>query len=568
MEGVEDLSKLGARILRIIILILVIFTVILGSACFYSFNKEYRQLRNEAKNSIEKFVVHVDGEKLQTVINEKNMDSGEFEEIYDAMARAKGLYDFKYTYTLGRKNDTTGYFIVDASSDSEDLGKEYPLEDEMKEAFSGKIVVTRKAYTDELGTFISAYAPVRNSSGEVIAIAGGDKDVTGFQNIKASLFKYFIIAWIIGLMISAIICFVFSRRVSAAIKMIRNGLNSMAEGDLTKTIQIRSRDEFEEIGKSINEFGTNISKILGSIKNMSDTIDDTSLSVTANIQEVSASTEEILSSLDEVSMSIQNQTEISSNAVDKMDMLSDNIGKAVLGIKNIYDLSHDSRELNGKQQHSMEDLMTTYKNSKEIAGKVSQQVNLLNEKAEEIGSITDMIAAISGQTNLLALNAAIEAARAGESGRGFAVVSDEIGSLAEQSATSARKISELIQNIQGTIKGTVENIELNRKSTEEQYRTVMKVAEDFNRLYENINTIISKISTTEASINEITSSKDAVISIIDEINSMIKQDAETMEEIRASVEEESSSINDISSRMTDLASKADKLNDSISIFRI
>lgn len=562
------MSKLGARILRIIILILVIFTVILGTACFYSFNKEYEKLRNEAKNSITKYIDCVDGDKLQAVMEKQDIKSEEFKEIYDSMVKANVLYDFKDTYTMGKKSDTTGYFIVNASADPAGLGEEYALEDEMKEAFNGKVVVTRKPYTDKWGTCISAYAPVKNSSGEVIAIVGGDKDVTGFQNIKNSLYAYFIIAWIIGLMISVIICFIFSRKVSVSIKKIQNGLNSMAEGDLRSPIEISSRDEFEQIGKSFNEFGINISRILGGMKNISDTIDSTSLNVTANIQEVSASTEEILNSVDDVSMNMQNQTEISSNAVDKMDTLSENIGKAVLEVRNIYDLSHNSKQLNDKQQDSMEDLMATYKNSKEIVGRVSEQVNLLNEKAEQIGSITGMITAISGQTNLLALNAAIEAARAGESGRGFAVVSEEIRKLAEQSATSASEISELIQNIQDTIKGTVENIALNKKSSEEEYETVMKVTEDFNKLYQNINTIISKIETTEASINEIASSKDIVINTINEINSMIEQDAAALEQIRESVEEESSSINDISSNMTDLASKAYKLNDSISTFKI
>lgn len=562
------MSKLGIRILRIINLILVIFTIILGAAGFYSFNQEYGKLRNEARDSMRELAKCIDGDKLQTVIEKQSNDSEEYGEIYDSMIMANGLYSFKYTYTIGKKNDTTGYFIVDASLEPEALGEEYVLEEEMKVALNGEIAVTKHAYTDEWGTFISAYAPVKNSSGEVIAIVGGDKDVTGFQNIKRSLITYMIIAWLIGAAVSAIICLVFSRRISLSIKSIQMGLNSMSEGDLSRPIEIRSRDEFGQIGKSIDEFAIDISGILGSIKNISQTVDDASLNITANIQESSASIEEILNSVDEVSASMQNQTEISSNAVIKMETLSDNIGRAVSEVRNIYDLSHDSKLLNDKQQSSMEDLMTTYKNSKEIVNRVSEQVNLLNEKAEQIGSITDMITAISGQTNLLALNAAIEAARAGESGRGFAVVSEEIRNLAEQSAVSAKEISELIQNIQGTIEGTVENIALNKKSSEEQYETVVKVTEDFSRLYQNINIIISKIQTTEDSINEIAGSKDAVINAINDINSIMEQDAAILEQIRASIEEQSCSINDISSNMTNLVSETNKLNDSISIFKI
>lgn len=278
--------------------------------------------------------------------------------------------------------------------------------------------------------------------------------------------------------------------------------------------------------------------------------------------------EEITSAIDEISTSIQTQADASSQTVETVEKLSNNITETASEVKNIYDLSKDSKRLNDAQLDSMGELMNTCKESDIIINKVSENVQMLNEKANQIGSITDMITSIADQTNLLALNAAIEAARAGDSGRGFAVVADEVRTLAEQSAVSTKEISELIQSMQNTVKDAVGNMDLNKKASKTQYDMTLNFTKEFQRLYDNIDAIISKIEKVDGSMKEVYELKSSAVSTIESINSMLMSDSASIQEIEASAEQGTVAVNGVTERMADLYYKVEELNKKIETFKI
>jgi len=136
------------------------------------FQTSSSKLQKEALDSVIVSSASIDGDTLEKVIKNKSMESSEYKEVQEAMIVArsdKNVSNF-YTLALGENNNT--YFVVDTSlTELSELGEEYILNEEMKEAFNGQPKATKKPVKDDYGTFISGYAPIKNSSGEVIAIA-------------------------------------------------------------------------------------------------------------------------------------------------------------------------------------------------------------------------------------------------------------------------------------------------------------------------------------------------------------------------------------------------------------
>lgn len=562
------MGKLGAKVLKIIIIVAIIFSLILGIAYTVTFKMEYKKLQKQARDSVTKVLEHVDMTKLEKVISQRDTQSQDYIEIRDSLLGAKAFHDLKFVYIMGKKDDKNAFYIMDIAEEPEEYGKEYPIEGAMKKAFDGEITYDKEPTKDDWGYFISGYAPLKNSSGEVVAILGVDMDVTSFQSIKNGLILGFSAAIVSGFALSILICFLFSKEISKNINKVKNNLELMSTGDLKHELNIKSKDELGAIGDSINDFRTKISQIIENVKDMSIKVDEISSGITSSTEEVNASIEEITASVEDISSSMQTQSQTSSQAVEIVEGLGDNITNTRQEVKIIYDLSRDSKKLNCNQLESMEDMMSAYNKSEGISREVSKKVALLQERAEQIGSITNIITSIAEQTSLLALNAAIEAARAGDSGRGFAVVADEVRNLADQSAKSANEISELIQNIQNTIEDAANNIELSKKSSEIQYDTILKFKEEFQKLFENINSIISRIEIVDSSMEEVYDSKNAVIDSINSINTMLNKDVIMLKRITESIEEQNESINSVAENMNKLVEDSSVLNDIVNIFKI
>ncbi len=170
--------------------------------------------------------------------------------------------------------------------------------------------------------------------------------------------------------------------------------------------------------------------------------------------------------------------------------------------------------------------------------KTSQTIGELGKQSNEIGNIVSTITSIAEQTNLLALNAAIEAARAGEHGRGFAVVADEVRTLAEQSAEAANEVTLLIKAIQVGISGAIDAVEASHKEIGEG----VKVAGNAGKSLEAIITAIEHISTvlqdtaagaeeSSAGVQQVTGSTDQIAAFAQQISGASQELANIAQEL-------------------------------------
>lgn len=280
-----------------------------------------------------------------------------------------------------------------------------------------------------------------------------NRAVGNVQNVQsASLFSLIAIA-MGSLLIGAFISKVIISNIVTPIKQVMNTLNDMAlNNDLTKRMNFSSNDEVGAMGKSFNTFVEKLQGLVAGIVAASEQLSTAaektsvvSVETNQNIAQQKFETTKVASAITQMASKVQDvatNAEKASGAATKGDDDSKTGRQAVEEI--VLSIDHLAAEIN---------------NSTTVISK-------LKLDSENIGTVLDVIKNIAEQTNLLALNAAIEAARAGEQGRGFAVVADEVRSLAQKTQDSTHEIEKLISTLQQGSDNAVNSMAQNKTSIE------------------------------------------------------------------------------------------------------
>ena len=374
---------------------------------------------------------------------------------------------------------------------------------------------------------------------------------------------------LVGILIFGVAVIVFlAKNIDASVNQIKMVTESAAKGDLSKTIDNASDDEFGLIAQQFNAVIKHVRDMIRNVQETAKTVSDDAESLNENFSKSAQILEKVAMSVATVTDSAVKQQENLVETRKHVHSMEGDVEQAVSAMKS----GLESVQKTARQAVQGSELASeTVKQMNEIARAVQDSAKIvreLGENSKEIGSIVEAISNIAGQTNLLALNAAIEAARAGEQGRGFAVVADEVRKLAEESQNAVEKIGAIIQTIQTTTEQAVEAMELGRSRVEQGRGNVETTGVSFQEIVsmirvaeENSLTVMKVISHLTQPMKDIVERTEQAADISDEV---VKE----VESISIATAEQAGSVMTISENSQALTELSNDLKKAAHEFRL
>ena len=419
---------------------------------------------------------------------------------------------------------------------------------------------------DDLATAADAYS--KNAARQQMAA------VSNFDSAKQAA------DWLIGIMtviaaaVGAAMAYLITRYVTGGLAPLldrleslrhrdsadlRAGLEAMAKGDLTHTVECTTppieHHDGAEIGAaceavnairdataasidSYNAMRSELDQAIGQVANASRSIAATSAELATTSQQASRAVEATTLGIGEVALGASQQATM----IDRANVASGETSQT----------ADQARDISAEGASSAEEAGNAMRAVTESTAIVGGTIQALAAKSDQIGGIVETITTIANQTNLLALNAAIEAARAGEQGRGFAVVAEEVRKLAEQSQAAAAQIGELITEIQADTASAVEAAETATGRTEHGSQVVDRTREAFAA----IDHAIQDVSEQTRQISELTAA----------LATATTQTTATTQEVSASAQETSASAEELATNAHRLSATAGELDELVGRF--
>ena len=309
--------------------------------------------------------------------------------------------------------------------------------------------------------------------------------------------------------------------ILSTVRRIKGAASAMHEiadgdGDLTRELPVENNDELGQLTSSFNTFRSKIHELISRVLHNSQTIESSANKLTelsnsthVDVQQQQKRTEEAASALEQMTQAMDVMMESTDTAARNAD-------------------EADKQALQSKQQISR-----TIETINRLAAEMEHAAaatEKLQQDSLQIGSVLDVIRGIAEQTNLLALNAAIEAARAGEQGRGFAVVADEVRTLASRTQQSTEEIQSMIEELQSNTGLVVSVIEKGQKIGSESVEQSRSAGESLDAISQLVNDIRELNARIATSVREQTEASRTIYNNVGDINQLSNRSAHSAEE--------------------------------------
>ncbi|WP_301387116.1 methyl-accepting chemotaxis protein [Thalassolituus sp. UBA2590] len=290
------------------------------------------------------------------------------------------------------------------------------------------------------------------------------------------------------MLIFSVLVYMYGNKLLGLLAETTTQIKSMSEGRSDQRLVIRGSDEIAELRKAVNGYGEHLSNLLRELADES-----------GRVKEGAEKLHALSDTLQNRALKQHGENEALVNYISELAESANEVtlhtGEAKQTADEARSLVGEGEEVVGKNAQAISELATELSSAKAVMDRLAGD-------AEKVGTVLEVIKSISEQTNLLALNAAIEAARAGEQGRGFAVVADEVRTLAQRTQDSASEIDNMIAQLQAAADEAVSVIDQSRVMSEESINRADMAKQHFGDIVNAFGKITNKTETIAATAGE------------------------------------------------------------------
>lgn len=457
--------------------------------------------------------------------------------------------------------DNDGINVADAANEKNQGQNRFSLQDKngvmliqelIKASKSGGDFVEYvypKPGSDTLQPKLSYSAPIAGTNwfiGTGVYIDDIEKDLALFSNsVWQQLYtqiKLAVISAVVLVILTSILMLWVAKRLARPMNAMLDTLNDIAdgEGDLTRRLDIQGSDEIALLGAAFNRFTSKLQGIISAVADVTHQVSDSANSLS---QQTQKTTQQLTIH--------NNETEQVVTAVTEMNSTANDVAENVTQVASATQLATQDSLL------AQDNVSTSNTAITSLVGEVEQAsgyMDSLHEQSQKIDHVLQVIGAIAEQTNLLALNAAIEAARAGEQGRGFAVVADEVRSLASRTQDSTLEIKVMLDGLHQFVAQAVSAM----KTSQE---TSVHVMQSSTQISSSLSAVTDAVDAINDMTNHIATAATEQSSVTDEIN-------RNMVNIRDVVSQLLESSHDTTQVSTDLSAAGTQLEALLRQFKL
>ena len=328
------------------------------------------------------------------------------------------------------------------------------------------------------------------------------------------------VATALALVLGLLAAWAITRQIIVPLRQTLRAAERVASGDLTQSLQVQRRDELGQLQASMHRMTQGLRELIGGIGD--------------GVTQIASAAEELSAVTEQTSAGVNNQKVETDQVATAMNQMTATVHEVARNAEQASEAAlmadQQAREgdrVVGEAVAQIERLASEVINS-------SEAMNLLKTESDKIGSVLDVIKSVAQQTNLLALNAAIEAARAGEAGRGFAVVADEVRSLAQRTQQSTEEIEELIAGLQSGTQRVASVMDNSRQLTDSSVELTRRAGS-------SLETITRTVSSIQAMNQQIATAAEEQTAVAEEINRSVMNVRDISDQTSAASEETASS---------------------------
>ncbi|WGV22237.1 methyl-accepting chemotaxis protein [Pseudomonas putida] len=328
------------------------------------------------------------------------------------------------------------------------------------------------------------------------------------------------VATALALALGLLAAWAITRQIIIPLRQTLRAAERVASGDLTQDLQVQRRDELGQLQASMQRMTQGLRELIGGIGD--------------GVTQIASAAEELSAVTEQTSAGVNNQKVETDQVATAMNQMTATVHEVA---RNAEQASEAALMADQQAREGDRVVGEAVAQIERLAGEVvnsSEAMNQLKAESDKIGSVLDVIKSVAQQTNLLALNAAIEAARAGEAGRGFAVVADEVRSLAQRTQQSTEEIEELIAGLQSGTQRVASVMDSSRQLTDSSVELTRRAGS-------SLETITRTVSSIQAMNQQIATAAEEQTAVAEEINRSVMNVRDISDQTSAASEETASS---------------------------
>ncbi|PID20565.1 chemotaxis protein [Sporosarcina sp. P3] len=545
--------------------IVVVLIILLGIFIFSTLHANNEATRNILEKELPLLIAD---EQLSLDMANRISSSRGF--ILTGEASYKDLFD---TYTEDSEEHQATIKKIGTSDETMDLmrrtveWREYVLENVFAEHARGNKELAERnllAVNDDARELMTSYEEAAQNREMIIIDI--EKNLLSSGNNTLILVTSIIL---LVILLSLAVALFTANSISKPLHTVMKRMKLIATGDLSSPpLETKLQDEIGQLIESTNEMSSNTHNLLDEIHIVAQTVSSQSEELTQSAGEIKAGTAQIATTMEDLAYGTESQATNASSLSTSMENFVARIMDANENGTYIHQSSNEVLSMTNTGSEAMNTSSKQMKVIDQIVHDAVVNVEGLDKHTQNISQLVAVIQNIAAQTNLLALNAAIEAARAGEHGKGFAVVADEVRTLAEQSSESVTNITEIVNKIQSESSSVTNSLREGYKEVEEGTNQIERTGETFHKISASVTEMVTRIQTISNDLQNISETSQEMSGSIEEIAAITEESAAGVEQTSASSQQASSAMEEIASNSNDLAQLAEELNNLVRKFTL